>query len=85
MELFKLQDGSKSSLHAIPISEDDEKYFSTAAGSTNMGSTLWADMPQALVKVVAVVQKLKLRLRNDNIGVLTLYAQVKGRSPAHTL
>lgn len=73
---------------AIPTSKDDESHLSTAAGS-HEGQQTW----EALCGLICLrlwrkwwqTSKLKLRLRNDNIGALTLYAQVKGRSAAHTL
>ena len=62
---------------AIPISEDDEKHLSTAAGS-HEGQKTW----EALCELICLrlwrmwwqSSKLRLRLRNDNIGALTLQA-----------
>eukprot|EP00435_Cladocopium_sp_Y103_P022058 s1576_g5.t1 len=73
---------------AIPISKEDEVHLSTQAGS-HEGQQTW----EALCGLICLrlwrkwwqTAKLTLRLRNDNVGALTLYAQTKGRSPAHTL
>eukprot|EP00435_Cladocopium_sp_Y103_P049753 s2113_g15.t1 len=73
---------------AIQISEEDEVHLSTRAGS-HEGQQTW----EALCGLICLrlwrkwwqTAKLTLRLRNDNVGALTLYAQTKGRSPAHTL
>lgn len=73
---------------AIPISKEDEIHMATKAG-THEGQQTW----EALCGLICLrlwrkywqTAKLTLRLRNDNVGALTLYAQTKGRSPAHTL
>lgn len=73
---------------AIGISKDDEKYMATEAGSS-VGQQTW----EGLCGLICLrlwskfwqAARAKLRLRNDNVGALTLFAHVKGRSPAHTL
>eukprot|EP00435_Cladocopium_sp_Y103_P074415 s25_g48.t1 len=73
---------------AIAISEDDQIHLSTKAG-THEGQQTW----EALCGLICLrlwrrmwqTSRVKLRLRNDNMGALTLYAQVKGRSSAHSL
>ena len=65
-----------------------EIHMATKAG-THEGQQTW----EALCGLICLrlwrkywqTAKLTLRLRNDNVGALTLYAQTKGRSPAHTL
>ena len=72
----------------IPISKDDEDHLSTVAGSSE-GQQTW----EALCGLICLrlwrkwwqTATVSLRLRNDNVGALTLFAQVKERSPAHTL
>lgn len=68
------------------IGQDDEIHLSSG---THEGRQTW----EALCELICLrlwkkawqTSRVKLRLRNDNIGALTLYAQVKGKSAAHTL
>eukprot|EP00435_Cladocopium_sp_Y103_P050142 s2443_g15.t1 len=80
--------GTYVEFFASKITEDDEIHLGTKLGS-NEGQQTW----EALCGLVCLrlwhnwwqSSRAKLRLRNDNMGALTLYAQVKGKSAAHTL
>ena len=84
-----LQVGGKfMEFFAIHIGKEDEEHLSTKSG-TSEGQQTW----EALCGLICLrlwqkwwmTSTVTLRLRNDNVGALTLFAQVKGRSPAHTL
>eukprot|EP00435_Cladocopium_sp_Y103_P055167 s446_g18.t1 len=80
--------GTYVEFFACQISKDDEYHLSTQSG-THEGQQTW----EGLCGLVCLRlwrsywqnAKVKLKLRNDNIGALVLFAQVKGKSPAHTL
>eukprot|EP00435_Cladocopium_sp_Y103_P050888 s1251_g15.t1 len=80
--------GTFAEFFAIPISEEDQIHLSTKAG-THEGQQTW----EALCGLICLrlwqktwqSSRVKLRLRSDNVGALTLFAQVKGKSSAHSL
>eukprot|EP00435_Cladocopium_sp_Y103_P022772 s4904_g5.t1 len=73
---------------ACQISEDDELHLNTKSG-VHEGQQTW----EGLCGLIALRlwrtywqnSRVKLRLRNDNMGALVLFSQVKGKSSAHTL
>ena len=73
---------------AIGISKDDQQILGTQAGS-HEGQQTW----EALCGLICLrlwrqwwhTSRVRLKLRNDNMGALTLFAQVKGKSASHVL